>query len=64
MVENPVCQCGETMDVFHGTNLCPHCDAECTADSCPNCRRYQYHVNIRIAEEHTTERRQRRENGQ
>lgn len=64
MTENPVCQCGETMDVYHGYNLCPHCDQSGCSDQCPACRKYQYRINIRLAVEFSEERRRRRENGQ
>jgi hypothetical protein len=62
-VNGPVCQCGESMDMYHGVKLCPHCDQGCTVPSCPVCRRYQYWLGIRVTNEHTAERKKWREQG-
>lgn len=50
--------------MYHGVKLCPHCDQGCTVPSCPVCRRYQYWLGIRVTNEHTAERKRKKETGQ
>ena len=58
-----LCQCGEEMNVYQTHTLCPHCDMSPVHASCTLCRRYQYWIQIRVTNEHTAERKRKKETG-
>lgn len=60
-VNGPVCQCGADMDMYHGVTVCPHCDCGGCQGGCPNCRKYQYQLSMRVINEHNVERKARRD---
>jgi len=57
-INGPVCTCGTDMEMVHGHTICPHCDLPGCPGGCPNCRKYGYHLNMRIINEYNHERRE------